>query len=84
MANASRQGGPRDPIRRLSYHVECEPADVRLLTVEQKFALHEFFHTVMTAGYKLYQVVPVKLAAPVIQKKFGLIITPDPDDDPGP
>jgi hypothetical protein len=83
MANTSPQGGPRDPIRRLSFHIACDPVDVRQLTIEQIFALHEFFHSVLAAGYKLYQVVPVKLAAPIIQKKFGLISSPDPDPDVG-
>jgi hypothetical protein len=84
MANASGQGGPRDPLRSLAFHIECAQADVEHLTLEQKFALHEFFHTVLAAGYKLYQVVPAALAAPVIRQKFGLIINPDPNQDPAP
>ena len=84
MANASGQAGPRDPLRSLAFHIECAPGDVEHLTLEQKFALHEFFHTVLAAGYKLYQVVPAALAAPVIRKKFCLIINPDPNKDPAP
>jgi hypothetical protein len=83
MAKTSREGGRRDPLRLLAFHIECDPPDVDHLTLEQKFALHEFFHTVLAAGYKLYQVVPATLAAPVIRKKLGLIISPDPDQDPG-
>jgi len=44
------------------------------LTLEQNFALHEFFHTVLAAGYKLYQIVPAEMASPVIRKKFGMMI----------
>jgi hypothetical protein len=64
----------RDPLNRLSVHIDCEIPDVKDLTLEQRFALHEFFHTVLAAGYKLYQIVPAELAAPVIRKKFDHMI----------
>jgi hypothetical protein len=60
----------RDPLNRLSVNIFCEIPDVKDLSLEQKFALHEFFHIVLAAGYKLYQIVPAELAAPIIRKKF--------------
>ncbi len=48
--------------------------DVKDLSPEQQCALHEFFHVVLAAGYKLYQIVPPKYADPIMVKKFGLII----------
>jgi hypothetical protein len=74
MAQARRETGISDPVNRLSANPFCEHPHVKDLTLEQKFALHEFFHTVMAAGYKLYQVVPMELASPVIRQKFGLMI----------
>jgi hypothetical protein len=74
MAQTRRQAGIRDPLNRLSANPFCESPDVKGLTLEQKFALHEFFHTVLAAGYKLYQVVPKDMASAVIRKKFGMMI----------
>jgi hypothetical protein len=33
----------------------------------------------MTAGYKLYQVVPTQLAVPVLKKKFQMMVQIPPD-----
>jgi hypothetical protein len=74
MAQTERQTGLRDPLNRLSANPFCELPDVEGLTLEQNFALHEFFHTVLAAGYKLYQIVPAEMASPVIRKKFGMMI----------
>lgn len=52
-----------------------EPPDG--LTVEQLCALHEFFHAVLVAGYRLYQVVPIDTAAGVIREKFGGMVGMD-------
>lgn len=54
----------------LSLNTLCEPPPDQL-TLEQRFAVHEFLHTVIAAGYKLYQVVPPDLARPIIKDKFG-------------
>jgi hypothetical protein len=74
MAETQRNAEYSDPLNRLSVSPFCEFPDVKDLTLEQKFALHEFFHTLLAAGYKLYQIVPAELAAPVIRKKFGYMI----------
>jgi hypothetical protein len=66
----------RDPMEILAVNIKCEPPPGGI-TREQAFALHEFFHEVLAAGYRLYQVVPPKKAAPIIKAKFGLIL-----DDP--
>ena len=60
-----------DPMHVLAAKIRCEaPPDG--LTDEQLFALHEFFHVVLAAGYKLYQVVPRDKAAQVIKQKFDI------------
>jgi hypothetical protein len=74
MANTSPSDEPRDPLDRLAIKPFCDLPDVEHLTVEQRYALHEFFHAVLTAGYKLYQVVPARRAADIIRKKFGHMI----------
>jgi hypothetical protein len=61
---------PHDPMRYLSKNVFCLPPPDEL-TVEQLCALHEFFHAVMVAGYRLYQVVPIDKASAIIREKFG-------------
>jgi hypothetical protein len=66
---------PHDPMHRLAVKPFCDFVPPNL-SVEQLYALHEFFHTVMAAGYKLYQVVPADMAAEVIRTKFGEIIAP--------
>lgn len=63
-----------DRLSKLSLDIFCDYPDIKDLTIEQRCALHEFFHAVLAAGYKLYQVVPPKKAAPIIKKKFGLIL----------
>jgi hypothetical protein len=74
MANA-----PRDAMGKLSLNLFCEDPDVKDLSPEQQCALHEFFHLVLAAGYKLYQIVPPKSADTIIQKKFGIVFPKDKD-----
>ena len=62
-----------DPIARLALHPFCEPPPPGL-TIEQHFAIHEFWHTVIAAGYKLYQVVPVDSASSVLTTKFEMMV----------
>jgi hypothetical protein len=59
-----------DPLKYLAAHIFCEPPPDDL-SVEQLCALHEFFHVVLAAGYRLYQVVPADKAAAVIHAKFS-------------
>jgi hypothetical protein len=68
---------PRDAMGRLALAVPCMDPDVADLSSQQQCALHEFAHTMLAAGYKLYQVVPPSKADPIIKKKFGLIIPKD-------
>jgi hypothetical protein len=63
-----------DPFHRLSIRPFCDDPDVEGLTLEQQFALHEFLHTLLAAGFKLYQTVPVEKAMPLIRKKFAMMI----------
>ena len=63
----------KDPLRILTVNPFCDFPDVKDLTIEQQCALHEFFHSVLVAGYKLYQVVPREKAALIIRKKFALV-----------
>ena len=64
----------RDPLRQLALNIFCDLPDVEDLSPEQQCALHEFFHEVLAAGYKLYQKVPPEFAAPIIKKKFGICV----------
>jgi hypothetical protein len=82
MAQAPHQHhGKGDPLRLLHENVFCmDPPDG--LTVEQLCALHEFLHTVLAAGYKLYQAVPADKAAGVIKEKFGLMVGALPPPNP--
>jgi hypothetical protein len=68
---------PRDAMGVLSLNIRCDEPDIKDLSPEQQSAMHEFFHLVLAAGYKLYQVVPPKSADPIMKKKFGIVITPD-------
>jgi hypothetical protein len=74
MADTDRRIMAVDPIHRLALRPFCDAPDVENLTLEQRYALHEFFHQVMAAGYKLYQVVPAQLAVPVLKKKFQMMV----------
>jgi hypothetical protein len=73
-----------EPMHVLASKIRCEaPPDG--LNDAQLFALHEFFHVVLAAGYRLYQVVPRDKAAPVIMEKFKIFCDAamagkDPDD----
>ena len=69
MAGTGKRPGPKGPIERLCVNVFCFDPNPDL-TEGQKFALHQFFHTVLAAGYALYQVVGPELADPVIEEKF--------------
>jgi hypothetical protein len=59
---------------RLSLNILCGVPDIKDLSLEQRCALHEFFHTLLAATYKLYQVVPPAKAVPIMRKKFDLAI----------
>lgn len=63
----------RDPMHAFAAKIPCE-APPEGLNEQQLFALHEYFHVVLAAGYKLYQTVPRELAAPVIKQKFEIFI----------
>jgi hypothetical protein len=65
--------GKNDPLVKLNLHIFCDLPDVEGLSFEQRCALHEYFHTVLSAGYKLYQIVPPDRASKIIKKKFALI-----------
>jgi hypothetical protein len=81
MAQAPHHHGRRDPLRLLHENVFCEnPPDQ--LTVEQLCAMHEFFHTVLAAGYKLYQAVPADKAAQVMREKFSMMVGALPPANP--
>jgi hypothetical protein len=83
MAQAPLHSGSGDPLHHLSTNIFCAaPPDH--LSVEQLCALHEFFHTVLAAGYKLYQIVPADKAAAVLREKFGAMAAalPPPENAP--
>ena len=84
MADEAKHQRPRDPLAHLSLNVFCMPPPDEL-TVEQLYALHEFFHAVLAAGYKLYQTVPADKAASIIRQKFGAMADalPPPETSPG-
>jgi hypothetical protein len=63
-----------DPIARLAVRPFCDYPDGDKPTPEQQFALHEFIHSVLTAGYKLYQTVPPEMAGPLIRQRFAFMI----------
>jgi hypothetical protein len=63
----------RDPLFRLERDVYCDVPPSGL-SMEQLFAMHEYFHAVLAAGYRLYQIVPAAIAAPIIRKKFRKMI----------
>lgn len=63
-----------DPLGRLHLNMFCDAPHVADLSTEQKCALHEFFHEVLAAGYRLYQKVPPDKAGPIIKQKFGLVL----------
>lgn len=69
-----KTGVKKDPLRILTVNPFCDLPDVKDLSTEQQCALHEFFHSVLAAGYRLYQVVPPDKAAVIIKKKFGLVL----------
>jgi len=73
MARSQGLAGVEDPLSRLALQPFCEHPDVKGLTYEQKLALHEFFHSILVAGYRLYQVVPEELARPIVKKKLGMM-----------
>ena len=83
MAVAARTPPTRNFVDQLSAKPFCDTLDPSL-TDTQKYALHEFLHTVAAAGYKLYQVVPPDIASKTIHAKFGdvLKLLPDPTTDP--
>jgi len=72
---ADKKSSPREdpPLQLLAVNIRCDPPPAGL-TTEQKMALHEYFHVVLAATYKLLQIVPYRDAAPILKKKFGLVI----------
>lgn len=76
--------GPADSanlFHRLSINLFCDYPDIKDLTPEQRYALHQFFHEVLASGYKLLQAVPPAVAMPLIQQKFAAMIASDADPD---
>jgi hypothetical protein len=77
------RGPSRDPLRLLAESPFCDfpenpdHPDTRDLTPEQQAALHEWYHEVLAAGYRLYQKIPPARAAIVMRKKLGLIFKHD-------
>jgi hypothetical protein len=63
----------QDPLHVLTVNPFCEFPDVKELSSQQQCALHEFFHTLLAAGYKLYQTVPQDKAAVILRRKFALV-----------
>ncbi len=76
MAKKPSKRALQDPLVTLTVNPFCDLPDVKDLSVEQQCALHEFFHSVLAAGYRLYQIVPPEKAAVIIKKKFGLVLDP--------
>jgi hypothetical protein len=76
---AGKSGEPGDPMRLLSQNIYCADPPAELGTA-QLCALHEFFHEVLAAGYKLYQKVPPDTAAKVVREKFTLMVGALPAD----
>ena len=70
MPGPAKRFTPKGPIEQLAFQPFCMEPDLPDLTDEQKFALHQFVHTVLAAGYALYQIVPPELANPIIEKKL--------------
>jgi hypothetical protein len=64
----------KDPLHILSKQPLCAWPDIKDLTPEQQAALHEFEHAVLVAGFRLYQVVSAKRAAPIILKGLQRIL----------
>jgi hypothetical protein len=78
MANSafkSAAHAKNDPFLVLAQNILCAPAPAHL-TPNQAFALHEFFHEVAAAGFKLYQTVPPDVALPIIKEKFAAMLDP--------
>lgn len=68
----------QNAMHKLSKHLRCDDPLVDDLSPEQIDAVHEFFHALLAAGYKLYQLVPPDYADPIIFEKFGFVLPPDP------
>ena len=81
MADAAGSHHSSDPMTHLSLNVFCMPPPDEL-SAEQLYALHEFFHAVLVAGYRLYQVVPVDKAGAIIRQKFGAMAGALPPPNP--
>jgi hypothetical protein len=67
----------RNVMHKLSMNLRCDDPLVADLSPEQIDAVHEFFHTLLAAGYKLYQLVPPYYADPIIEAKFRKIFPCD-------
>ena len=73
MAGTRRTEVPKTFVDYLAVKPFCESIDPTI-TPEQRFALHEFLHTMLAAGYKLYQTVPPDMASKIIIDKFSGVI----------
>ena len=65
-------------MNKLSVGLRCDEPLVEDLSPEQIDAVHEFFHVLLAAGYKLYQSVPPNYADAIIKAKFGIVLPPLP------
>ncbi|HMA71575.1 MAG TPA: hypothetical protein VKP67_08820 [Xanthobacteraceae bacterium] len=59
-----------EPMHKIAT-TDCDYPKIEGLTKEQRAALHVFKHELLAAGFRLYQEVPVKLAAPILIDMFG-------------
>jgi hypothetical protein len=57
-------------------HIECMWPGLEKLTLEQRFALHEFKTSVAASMFRLYQSIPVKQADEILDMFFKPIPTP--------
>jgi hypothetical protein len=69
MSGLKKRPAPSGPVELLATSLFCMNPDPAL-TPEQLYALHQFQHTVLAAAYALYQIVPPKLANPIIEERL--------------
>jgi hypothetical protein len=59
-----------EPMHKIAI-TDCDYPKIEPLTKEQRTALHVFKHELLAAGFRLYQEVPVKQAAPILVDMFA-------------
>jgi hypothetical protein len=69
MPGLTKRPAPNGPVEKIASNAFCMEPDPNL-TDPQKYALHQFLHTFLAAAYALYQIVPPKIANPIIEEKF--------------